>query len=880
MVRRILTILFVLVVVLGVGAAIAAWITLESWLPTTGKRWLTDEVRKRTSYVLELDSLTYRPLQGFILQGVVLTDPSAPEPVLRASQAAIAVRWLPLLLERHAAFKFQAAVDSPLPVTVSGRGTYDVPSGMLSVNARASTIDLAAVPPPLSGHLPPYLAGGHLDTRIRVNASPGGAPVLAVELIGTDVHFTGPGASTTADLKADMVATPPPSPGEPWHLSGTLSLDDGLFEREPGDALVTGLQATADIEGTAIHRFNASFKALATSWTLEGTAGIEQPVAYELHMSGNPPLEAVASAAGGAMPAGWVPAGPAAIEAVCRGAGVPASPDAVDCLARLRVRGATLRTPHLTDPFTGIAGLIRYDHVARLVQIETLRAAFQGEPLEASGSVRLTSPPVLAVRVNGNVPLEVAREWLTPESPVRDLSGLATVALSLDGPLPLPSARGTIELHNARLVADALGEPLEGMTGTLVLEPNRITIPYLTLRTRGQSWTLNAAVSPIERPTISGALAWTGGELRGTVHVTPRALRIEQAVLTLKETRVAAAGALSLDPAVAHELTLRGVLELAELNALPLVTLPDLEAWQLQGLVTLDGTVRGDPARWQQGRMRGRVTAETIRVRGIPVQQLVCELDQADGTLTARLPGALVADGKLSGQMTMKLSGEAWDYAAQGDLIGMQLAKLQEALPAWRGRKPSGSVSSHASVYGVWQSPSSWRGEGWINAAGEQLADLPILDKFFGGLFGVLAERLGLDLLRRGHVTALSARWMLADQRIRTDDLRVEGLAAAEPVKFFAKGSAGLDGTLDFVVEPELSEQMVLDASATKTLAGSVLQTASQLDRIRRMLGRHRLRGTIRNPDYRFEYSPAELIRNLFAPSSGGLLQNLFESLP
>jgi hypothetical protein len=190
----------------------------------------------------------------------------------------------------------------------------------------------------------------------------------------------------------------------------------------------------------------------------------------------------------------------------------------------------------------------------------------------------------------------------------------------------------------------------------------------------------------------------------------------------------------------------------------------------------------------------------------------------------------------------------------------------------------TGAASAHAILSGTWDSRATWRGEGWLNASGERLGDLPLLDQLFRGLFGILADRLGLETLRRAQITQASVQWHLSQERFRTEDLRLGGLAGTEPVALYAKGSAGLDQTLDFVIEPELSAGVVLEAPTTSTLASTVLKAADQLERLRRLIGRHRLTGTIKHPEYRFEFTTQEIFKQL-APDPTDLLQHLFDAI-
>jgi hypothetical protein len=269
-----------------------------------------------------------------------------------------------------------------------------------------------------------------------------------------------------------------------------------------------------------------------------------------------------------------------------------------------------------------------------------------------------------------------------------------------------------------------------------------------------------------------------------------------------------------------------------------------------------------------------------VLARNIPIDQVTVTLEQRDGVLRVQVPSSFVAQGKTWGELVIehRPTTHTSDALLQVDVVGLQLATLAQAIPAWRSRSVTGSASTHALLSGTWQEPRTWRGEGWLNASGERLADLPLLDKVFRGLFGVLGDRLGLESLRRAQITQASFRWRLAEERVHTDDLRLGGLAGTEPVAIYAKGSVGLDRTLDFVIEPELSEGVMVQAPTTSTLASTVLKAAGGLERLRRLIGRHRLTGTLDDPDYRFELTTQEIFKQL-APSPGGLFQQLLDAV-
>ena len=252
---------------------------------------------------------------------------------------------------------------------------------------------------------------------------------------------------------------------------------------------------------------------------------------------------------------------------------------------------------------------------------------------------------------------------------------------------------------------------------------------------------------------------------------------IDDATLSLAESRMTVSGTVDRTPARSSALNAKGTVALAELNDLPFVTLTALKPWQLLGRADVHASFAGRMSAWRAAEIRGRVSADALSVREVPVEQLTCQVEQLNRTLRVRIPAALIGAGKFQGELAVEHQAEGAGYLVQADLIGLRLERLAQAIPAWRSRSVTGTASAHVLMTGAWEKHPTWRGEGWLNASGERLGDLPLLDKVFRGLFGVLGDRLGLEALRRAQITQASLTWRLADERIRTEDLRLGGVS-------------------------------------------------------------------------------------------------------
>ncbi|MBI4354334.1 MAG: hypothetical protein HY595_03775 [Candidatus Omnitrophica bacterium] len=203
-------------------------------------------------------------------------------------------------------------------------------------------------------------------------------------------------------------------------------------------------------------------------------------------------------------------------------------------------------------------------------------------------------------------------------------------------------------------------------------------------------------------------------------------------------------------------------------------------------------------------------------------------------------------------------------YLVSADLTQIDLAQHSTSIPACRNQSPEGTASSSFNLMGKTGDPSSLQGTGWINATGTRLVDIPLLTRVLQGMLGALADRLGVSVVRSAQITSITGQWHLADQRLVTEDLRLAGTSGTEPMAIYVKGSVGLDKTLDLTIEPELSDQLVLESPSTSSLSGALLKAMGGLERLRRMVGRHRIVGTLDKPEYKFEVSLQELLNQTF----------------
>ena len=849
------------------------WTVLSSWIPTQGKARLIQELERQWPVEVSIGQMRYAPFRGLVLKEVRVLDRATHERWLSTSIARVQVGWFRAFLQRSVPFRASAVIEAPCQTTLILAGRYDLRVKSLALDVQTTEVALPTIGAPLRRYIPAPLTDGTVRLTLRVAQQPGTPPLIAGRVTGTSVVWTGQPWRLSGDLVIDGTATPPSQERSRWTFDAVASLRHASLQGLTLIGAVTDLEGRARVTHEHAELEQVTGKALGSSWKLEGVVTMDPRPALEVLVTSHAELTPLAAAVP-QLHDEWQPEGVANLRAVCRG---PLQPSPfLDCLANAKLRDVTLSGSTLTHSLSRIKGTLTYDLLARRLTIHQVSGQLLDEPFTVDGGVVVEHPPRVALQVRGTVPLDLAMKWLPASSPVSGLDGTAAVNLQLNGPSTALRYDGDVTLHKATVRFATLPVIVERLSGSARLSHDRIDIPQAALTLNARPLTLTATIALLDPPRLVATVHFPQGQLQFDSRIGAQEVVIDQARVALTNSRVDIAGTVGRTTERPSALRFSGAVELSELKDLPFIALPQLDPWQLGGLVEVTGDLEGRLAHWPDATLTSWIRAESMSVRGVPLEQVVCRIEQRKRVLRIAIPSSLVADGKLFGELTLEDRENGHGYLLQADVVGLQLAKLAHAIPAWRSRSVTGTASAHTLASGTWEARSTWRGEGWFNASGEGLGDIPLLDRLFRGLFGVLGDRLGLEALRRAEITQASLQWQLSQARFSTGDLRLGGLAGTEPVAIYVKGSVGLDHTLDAVIEPELSEGTVLQSPTTSTLASTVLKAAGQLERLRRLIGRHRITGTLEHPEYRFEFSMQELLKQL-APAPADLLQNLLD---
>ncbi len=842
------------------GTSAIGWV-LFCWIPVGGKAYIIQELERQGQLDMSIASMRYQPFQGIDLQDVLVVDRKTQQTWLQASQMQAHLSWWRWLSKPDTiGFDLSGALEAPCRTEVTLAGAYHRPTRTFTLEVRSDDFALSSLSDLLRAKIPSSLTHGRMRLALHATKEPGQVPKLSGQLIAQELEWKTATARAKGKITVDGNLILSSKEQEPWKTDATAWLDDGTVEGIEPVGTIRHLTGRARLSGDQLEIENLTGQALDSLWTATGIVHLAHPASAEVYVRSDLMLASLLNLFP-ALKTTYQAEGTAQIRAVCRSAlqaGV-----GLDCMAKADVPNATLSVSTLPEPITEISGHVDYDHLTRRLTTSGLEAKFQGHPLSTKGQITGGQTLSVSLNVKGTLPLAAIQGWAQSQQKVTHLDGLALLDIKIDGPMRQLHYTGQMELQKVTGQIVGFAHPIEDVSGAVLLTENAIQLQQVSLRVAQQSLTLTASLTRSQAPQVTANLQWPQGHLDWDSRITPDTIVINKAEMIVGQSRLRIEGTLSRNTKQSHALNLEGNVDLTKLEGVPFLKLPDWKGWAPQGNLHFEATVRDLHSEWKEATIRARIGAERLRLREIPLERLTADIEQRDGILNLDIHNASLAQGTLKAGLTLKHRAAATEYLIQVDVGSAQLESIAAAIPAWANRSVRGIASLHALVSGTWEQRATWHGEGWFNASGDHLGDIPLLDRLFQrAVFGPLAEWLGLEPLRRATITQTALHWKLENEQITTDDLRVAGLVGTGAIVVYAKGRVGLDQSIAFEIEPELSEQIIVQSRAISGIA-HLLKTGSVMNRLPKLF-RYRLTGTIKDPKPQFRLSPMALLKEWF----------------
>jgi len=866
--RRVRVLQASLLILLTAGiitAGVGAW--LARWIPTHGKAWVATQLEHLLPLDITIDQLHYSLWDGITIEQLRGINPAAPTVTwLEMPHLHLRVGLLRLALRQEVAFRLSGTLQAPLVTTATMAGVYHLRTHQLTIDLQTADISLGTISPALRRYVPSTFTDGQLILHLKAEMHPSHPALVAINLIGHGLVWQQAPLRLTTNLDIDGTAQTSASGEETWRYDLTAHMREGHLTGVPLVQELSGITGTLHLTPDHLEIASMTGRALDDTWTLQGDlAPLSDPVLdamlrTHINLAGLPLKELAA----------WQPSGASDLRVVVRG---PLRQwPSIEMLASADVQDAALTIPALAMRADHLQGHLTYDHLTHQLELQPLKGQLPNSRVRVEGTATLQKIPLLNVRINADADMALLNAWPAIADTIGDLSGPVTVDATIRGLLTQPTLEGTAILRGATIHVTNLPQPLEAITGTIAFSPSQWTTQGLTMRVADQSLRLAGTITQNANATpLNFTVTFADGSVAVQGFLQPDQFRIDRAEAALGDSHLTLRGVVATQPARPSHLMLDGVVDPSDLAHLPWLKLPAFTTWKIYGPASVTLELTGPLQNWHTATIQGNLRAEALTIRELPVRAINVDVNQADGQLSVRLLQAFIADGKLVGHYVLDTTRQPPESALECDLTQADLTQLAASIPTWHDRGINGAVSGHMRILGPLSRQSQLVGDGWVRAAGAHLGDMPFLEKTFKGFFGELAQRLGLGIFRTAEITEMTAQWRLSNGRLSTEDLRFNGVTGTEPISILMHGSAGLDQTLDLTVEPDFSEQLLLESPTVPSATRTLLKTVGRLEQVRRLIGRHHLGGTLDKPEYKFEVSLDQILKQLLRGGLGQL---------
>lgn len=579
-----------------------------------------------------------------------------------------------------------------------------------------------------------------------------------------------------------------------------------------------------------------------------------------------------------------VPQAPAQLEANVHVTG-EATYDAVlqrwsNYSATLTVERGTLDIPRLNGRVSAVHGSARIAP-QRVTDINAQGQWQDTHPIAVTGALQLGPEATADLTLTSTIHVT---EALYPSLPaavaVLQPHGELSLVLHWDGALAPASddprswpMSAAADLRQGQLQVPGVDESITAIAGALRYQPNRVTLESLTCTHAQVPYTLTAEIQALAtEPHLVLRVHRPDMSLHVDATLHEEHLSLARCAVAFHDSRVTLMGDLEeLRAPVAH-LYGEGTLVLADLARWPAFARMASD-WALAGTMpftlALDGPLRDLSA--THGGLK--FAATDLKIRDMPVGLARAELEWQAGRVALKTLQAAVAEGTLLFSGDATLAADDGPCHAQLTIDRMQLEPvLRAAFPA-QAKPASGVIVSRMRLEGERCAAAALRGDGELHIAEGRLASVPLLDKILWGLLGGLAERLGYTELRRAELVSAHGRWSLREGTVRSDDLVLTAVYAGSLIPIRMQGWVGLDQRVDLLVEPQIPPDLLQNAPNIPPALRSLARVVVAVGDLKRLIGRQRVTGTLKQPVSRFEFSLDELLRQL---PLQGLQQLLF----
>lgn len=459
---------------------------------------------------------------------------------------------------------------------------------------------------------------------------------------------------------------------------------------------------------------------------------------------------------------------------------------------------------------------------------------------------KFTSPSLDITLDSGQLALEKLLVLLPQKPEGLNLTGLSNLTLHLKGS-PLKSnfeAAGVMQLKNAKLENRMLKEPLSNISGRLDFDLNSLRWSDFNFRYQDVSYTSSGKAVNFSAPDIEINLSSDKLKLNSELSLKDKLVKIDSLNGKYLNSGFNIKGAVMLGDD-GQDLDLYADLNLypADLAGfMPASFAENIKKMKLDGVLKSKGSLVGKSNDYKGWAIALTNSCDTLSVYGLKINNLAFTIQQDKGALKIPFTASAYA-GKLNADFNADLKPATPVYTLKLSAADIDLSKLK-ADTVLKDKEFSGILNLSADLRGDYRGPESMKGNGAVSVKDGNLWQMSLF-KGLGELF-LLPEYKNIVLKEA------SGDLMIADKYIYTENLRL----ASDQLKLDCRGRLGFDGTLDFLINNEINQAMITESPDIRKFSTVILGGLSQALTVK-------VEGTLQKPAYKVVPATKELIKNL-----------------
>ena len=294
-----------------------------------------------------------------------------------------------------------------------------------------------------------------------------------------------------------------------------------------------------------------------------------------------------------------------------------------------------------------------------------------------------------------------------------------------------------------------------------------------------------------------------------------------------------------------------------------------IDVWQLQGGkiedTKLEGVCdavlffKGRPGQLENAELGLKIKSDRLSAYSIIFDNLYMNLRMKDGFLTTPQFSSGFYGGTIKGSINAEPFSGSRIYSADFSIQDGSLAKW--AKEAKYGKKLYGTLSSRLLLKGSAGNIDTISGSGWAAVTDGYLWEIPIL--------GGLADILTVSNLKSVVFKEAAGKFSIGERKVRVTDLTFY----SDDTNISVQGEIDFNGSVDLMVNTNISPDLIEGSSDAAKIANILIQQAGQL------LGKVRIRGTLRDPEYKVGPTASGIkpVEKILKSGLGDILKDILE---